>query len=82
MRMTNPRSRVAHHIGKYDTLLEIVKRKLAGLDMWWERKEPWQTPSCRVKLWGKITRKTSNTVVGRCEGMDHEEGQQYSGRTM
>ena len=29
-----------------------------------------------------ITRKASKTVVGRCKGMDHEEGQQDSGWTM
>ena len=33
-----------------------------------------------VKEW--ITRKASKTVVGRCKGMDHEEGQQDSGWTM
>ena len=33
-----------------------------------------------VKEW--ITRKASKTVVGRCKGMDHEEGQQDSGWMM
>ena len=33
-----------------------------------------------VKEW--ITRKASKTVVGRCKGMDHEEGQQDSGWAM
>ena len=33
-----------------------------------------------VKEW--IKRKASKTVVGRCKGMDHEEGQQDGGWTM
>ena len=53
--------------GRYDTLLEIV-RKLR-----WFGQAIWQTPSCRVKLRGKITRKASNAVVGRCKGMDRVE---------
>ena len=117
--------RVSEHIEKYDTLLEIIKKRkhrwlghvlrardpgihrLAGKEPWdtpscWEGtlgytvllgrnpgihrlagKEPWDTYSVLLgKVEGNITRRASKTVVGRCKGMDHGEGQQDSGWTM
>ena len=50
--------RVGEHIGKYDTLLEIVKkRKLRLFGHVVTRLRAKGTPSCRVQLRGKIKRK-------------------------
>ena len=59
--------RVAEHIGKYDTLLEIVKK----------RKLRWFGHVVRVK--GTLL----NTILqSKVEVKDHEEGQQDSGWTI
>ena len=48
-----------------------------------ESEGPWYTYSVLLgKVEGNIMRRASKTVVGRCKGMDHEEGQQDSGWTM
>ena len=50
--------RVGEHIGKYDTLLEIVKkRKLRLFGHVVTRLRAKGTPSCRVQFSGKIKRK-------------------------
>ena len=50
--------RVGDHIGKYDTLLEIVnKRKLRLFGHVVTRLRAKGTPSCRVQFRGKIKRK-------------------------
>ena len=48
----------------------LLRGSSDGLNVWRERKELGQTPSCSVKLSGMIMRKVSKTVVGRCKGMD------------
>ena len=59
--------RFAEHFGKYDTLLEIVKKRMVG----------WTGHAVTVK--GTL----ANTVLqSRLHGKDHEEGQQDSGWTM
>ena len=50
--------RVGEHIGKYDTLLEIVKKgKLRLFGHVVTRLRAKGTPSCRVQFRGKIKRK-------------------------
>ena len=65
---------IAEHVGKNDTLLDIVeKRKVRWLgESWGERRELWQTSSCRVMFRGEITRKESKTGL-TCKGMDMAE---------
>ena len=59
--------RVAEHIGKYDTLLEIVKRKLR----WFGHVTRAKATLGNTILWGRVEGKDheeGKTMVGRCKG--------------
>ena len=69
--------RVGEHIGKYDTLLEIVKkRKLRLFGHVVTRLRTKGTPSCRVQFRGKIKRKASRWLDD-VNGMDRAELKLY-----
>ena len=62
--------RVTEHIGKYSTLLEVVKRKLRWFGHVVRSKGIFVNillqGILKVESWGKVTRKARMTVVERC----------------
>ena len=56
------------HLSRF--LRKVVSCSTYGLDMRWQRNEPWQIPYGREMLRSKEHEESSNRVVGQCKGMD------------
>ena len=68
--------KVAEHIGKYGTLLDIVKkRQLRWFGLLVGAKETLANTLLQSKFDGRISqrRSASNLMAGRCKGMDRAE---------